>query len=531
MKLPQNSIEWALKHVTRYYSSDFFPEPFEFEAVKSQWNNVRSYLEGLDLNEYTPKQPFRSLAPKPNGTFRVVHQLDPLDSLIYTALVHMIAEDIEAKRIPNDDGIACSYRIDLDVNGSFFTQTQDGWDRFNKRTKDLIEEFSDGFILICDIVDFYNQIYSHRLKNVICELSRRDAEKIGKVIEDFIHNLNDKTSRGIPVGPAASIVLSEALMIDIDRKILLNTRDYTRWVDDFRIFFSDYYQARLFLHEFTSYLYDNHRLVLSGEKTKILSVSEFNENYFLNDVQREQRMIMTKSQALLLEEYQEELFEDICPYLGPEEEFDNERYEELLEEFRENENFRITSEAYEEFLEEEFDKENPDYTIIRKILRNAKNYNIESILPSVLENFENLLPLIRELCLYLKKIMTQQLVQQYRDEIENIINSPTIKIPYINIWLAWLFSSQSFLNEEFGPLLNKFLRIRDRAFYALQCNKIAWVKSHKSGLDTLGPHDKRGVLNSLQIISADEQKISLHIAKKRGSYLEKTLADHLLAKL
>ena len=126
MNLDPASLEWALKHVNRFYSSDFFPEPFEFKAITTQWKKVKEHLLSIDLTDYTPKSPLQLLAPKPNGTFRVVHQLDPLDSLIYTALVYNISRDIEGNRIPLTEGIACSYRITPDVNGSFFSREGKG---------------------------------------------------------------------------------------------------------------------------------------------------------------------------------------------------------------------------------------------------------------------------------------------------------------------------------------------------------------------------------------------------------------------
>jgi hypothetical protein len=132
-------LEWALKHVNRFYSSDFFPKAFEFEAITSQWPKVRDYILNLDLTAYAPKAPRQLLAPKANGTFRVVHQLEPIDSLIYTALVYEVSRDIENNRVSAADGIACSYRIIPDVSGSFFAGTSEGCDLFTGRTDSLAE--------------------------------------------------------------------------------------------------------------------------------------------------------------------------------------------------------------------------------------------------------------------------------------------------------------------------------------------------------------------------------------------------------
>jgi hypothetical protein len=87
-----------------------------------------------------------------------------------------------------------------DANGSFFADAQDGWELFNRRTQSLIDTHPSGFVLVCDIVDYYNQIYSHRIRNAIGELPRSDAETLGSIVEDFVQGLSTLTSRGIPVG-------------------------------------------------------------------------------------------------------------------------------------------------------------------------------------------------------------------------------------------------------------------------------------------------------------------------------------------
>lgn len=530
MQIPGNNLEWALKHITRYYSSDFFPDPFEFEAIATQWTTVKPALEGIDLEAYTPKTPLQYLAPKANGTFRVVHQLDPFDALLYTGLAHLVANDVELARIPAKEGIACSYRIAPDVNGSFFADAPDGWDTFAERTKELIERFPEGVVLVCDIVDYYNQIYSHRVRNVISELARPDADLLGRVVERFIECMNTKTSRGIPVGPAASIVFSEAIMLDIDRKVLGTTRDYVRWVDDFRIFFPTYEDARDFLHDFTIYLHDNHRLVLSGEKTRIIPVEKYKTFHAENDGEREKRILEEKGQALALEEHYDDLVGDAGPYGDPEEEFDEEKFEELLEEFRKDKKFEIASEAYRDLLREECEKERPDFTLIRRILRNAKAYRIRSILSDVLAEFERLIPLTREVCLYLQRVLSKDVAEKNEAAILAISDSSAASLPFVNMWLAWLFASGAFSGAPFAGLGAKILALRDRALFAVRARDLAWVKSHKSGLDTLGPFEKRAILYASQILSADERKVWLGIAKERGDMLEQVLADHLLAK-
>jgi hypothetical protein len=319
-QISENALEWALKHITKFYSSDFFPAPFEFEAISHDWSVVKTHLKELDLEQYVPSTPVTLLAPKPNGTFRVVHQLTPIDSLLYAALVFEIAADVEKFRVPASSEIAFSYRIKPSVDGSFFASEQ-GWDQFVARTKALSQHHRGGFVITCDFVDFYNQIYTHRIRNLIGEAGGRRLEAHGKVVEHFLHGLNTQTSRGIPVGPASSVVLSELVMADVDKKILTYTRTFVRWADDIRIFVETRDQAEKILHDLTEFVHANHRLVFSGEKTRIVPVRKFVERQAMEAVD-EEKLLETKAEELAMKTYYEELMENLGPYEDPEDQFD-----------------------------------------------------------------------------------------------------------------------------------------------------------------------------------------------------------------
>src|SRR5271170_437071 len=110
------SLDWALTHILRFGDTDIFPVPFEFEAISHSWLSIRPALERLDLCEYVPSVGQRILVPKPGGGFRVTVQLDPIDSILYTALAFEAAESIEQSRVDRSQQVACSYRINLDAN-------------------------------------------------------------------------------------------------------------------------------------------------------------------------------------------------------------------------------------------------------------------------------------------------------------------------------------------------------------------------------------------------------------------------------
>ena len=526
-QLQEPSLEWALQHLTRFYASDFFPRPFEFAAIASDWAALKTYLLSLDLHPYVPKTPETYLAIKPNGTFRVVHQLDPIDSIIYTALMYEVAAKIEQYRIPREERIAWSYRIKLSVKGSFFNHEDDSWREYVRRTKELADQFGNGFVVTCDVVDFYNQIYTHRIQNLIVEACGPAFEPHGKALERFLVGLNTLTSRGIPVGPAPSIIIAELIATDIDKKILSYTRNFVRWVDDISIFFATRDEAEHVLHELTAFIHENHRLVFSGEKTRIMSVERFVRTV-RDEEAEEQRRFRARAEERAMDEYYEELIEKIAPYSDLDDAFDEERYQQVLDEIQKDGRYDILSEIYAKMLAEELAKDFPEFAIIRRMLRNAGRYRIRSIVSAVLEHFERLLPLIREVILYLVKVLRKDLVREYQKDFARIVNGRRSQLPFVNTWVTTLLQHPAFEAIDLPDRYEIIRTVRDRALIAIRREDRTWVKGYKNGVDTLGPWEKRAVLYSARILSRDEREAWMKIAGKRGDRLEVAITKFVM---
>jgi Reverse transcriptase (RNA-dependent DNA polymerase). len=517
--LKESSIEWALRHLNRFYASDFFPRAFEFAAIAHVWSDIKRHVRNLDLHAYVPQTPILALALKPNGTFRVVHQLDPIDSIIYTALAYELAAQIERYRIPRTEKIVWSYRIKPSVNGSFFNPEDETYSGYLRQTKQLADEFADGFVVTCDIVDFYNQIYTHRIQNLIVEACGPVFEAHGKAMERFLLGLNTLTSRGVPVGPAPSIIIAELVAADIDQKILSYTRKFVRWVDDIAIFFKTREDAERFLHELTAFVHENHRLVFSGEKTRIRSVARFVRT--IRDAEAEEkRRFAASAEERAMNEYYEELIEKIGPYGDLDDAFDSKKFQKVLDAIQKDGRYEILSEIYSRALKEELEKSAPEFAVLRRIFRNAGKYRIRSILDTVLKNFDRLLPLIREVTLYLLKVLTKDIAVRYKTQFQRILENPRAQLPFVNKWVSALLEHPAFNAVGLPNNYDHILGIRDRALLAIRRNDRTWVKGYKNAVDTLGPWEKRAVLLSSQILSKDERRAWMRVAAQRGDLLE-----------
>ena len=510
--LKETSIEWSLKHVRKFYDSDFYPKLFEFDAIQHNWTKVKRELLQIDLDNYIPQTPFICLAPKKNATYRVVHQLDPIDTLIYTAILYEFAEKIESYRIPSNKDIACSYRINPDIHGSFFGTNLDGFVKFKSKSLELARLNKNGFVVVCDITDFYNQIYLHRITNILQEAGVESP----KVLEEFLSALNSNISRGIPVGPAPSILVSEAIMGDIDKKIISHTTSFTRYVDDIHAYFDTFEQASFFLHELTKYLYSNHRLVLSTEKTFIDNNQNFIENHFEDDESKEQQAIHQNLADTTESDYYDPYGFDT--FIIPE-----------FKDLESGEKLTVRSETYNGIFKKALEFEQIDFGIIRHLLRKSAKYKVRSILPLIFSNFRKLLPIIREIIVYLERVLNEKSVKRYKDNFQKLLDDDLVQLPFINIWIYTLLQNPVFNFIELNIDYSKIQRVREQALIAKRLKDTTWIKDHKDGLDVLGPWDKRAILHSAIILSSDEIKHWAGLVSSRGNILDKSVASFVLS--
>lgn len=366
LQLSSDSINWAKDHIKNYYDSDFFVKPFEFNGLWSNWDEVKEYLTSTHIHEFTIKNPITYPAPKTSNGFRVVHQLDPMDSLVYTALAYEISGYVERNRVNEVDNVVCSYRINTEGKGNFFSGGN-GFQGFKSKSFELAGKYN--YVLIADITDFYNQAYHHRIQNAI-ESCDPSLEELSIEIEKFLMKLTNKTSRGVPVGPAASIIMTEALLTDVDQYILSKTNSYTRYVDDIRIFADSSLDLKMILHDITQYLYDNHRLTLSSLKTKIIDTDNFIDNYLENHEELEKQTIHNSLEELniTIGDY---------PFIEPID----------VSQVKESDKTKAQSEAFVRLIDEILKFDSLDLGLARHILRRAKKLRTRSILPTLLDNF------------------------------------------------------------------------------------------------------------------------------------------------
>jgi hypothetical protein len=243
-------LQNAFEAICHHGNSAMLPQCYEWAFVVNRWPEVRAYLAQKDLDTYEPYKPLRVFAPKSRANIRILHLLHPEDLIIYTALVLIIKDDIESARISKKARRVYSYRVDVSAPNRLY-DTRGAYDAYLAQLGKKAAKPSTKYVGIADIADFYPRIYQHRLENVIQAVAstQRGTDVARVLVRKLICNLMGRNSYGIPVGPYASRILAEAILIDVDAFLQSNGIDYVRWVDDYNIFSRSEFLAQAALFE------------------------------------------------------------------------------------------------------------------------------------------------------------------------------------------------------------------------------------------------------------------------------------------
>jgi len=451
-------------------------------------------------------------APKQQRGYRIVHQLDPIDSLIYTALVYEIAEKLEEKRSLIAGASVCSYRIDLDEKRGNFFARGNGYEEFKNKSLEFAKIYS--YVLATDITDFYNQISHHRIRNALASCGN-GLEEHSHNIEKFLSRLTNRTSKGVPVGPAASIILSEALLIDVDEFLLNRHEGYVRYVDDFRLFSNSRESLEDTLYALVRYLYANHRLTLAGHKTEILASDNFIEQYIENHEEVEREAIHSALGELRIQ-------------IGDYPDFEPEDLVSLSEG-----KVKAQGMAFSELIDKIIAFDVLDLGLARHIIRRARRLKTRVILKPLITNFDFFVPVIRDTVIYFESVLNNRAIENHMDLFENLVrNSNVLRFDYVAWWMGQFFAATKPFSQS-DTIRDYVMRqqsVRPRALFAVTNEKVSWVRDFKDRYNDFGPWERRAIIYSAQILSRDERTHWMDSVMLGSDLVDRSLAMYIKSK-
>ena len=237
----RRAYRWTMSNPDGAYKS-YFRDSYDAFAIASDTHLKWIRAEGLK-DRYEVSHASKVLIPKPSGVLRPITLLKVEDQIVYQAIVNLIADELK-KCTKQRYGKRVFAHLYAGKSSSFFNiNWQRSYQKFGQRLRDCHSRGYDH-IANFDLTSFYDSIDHHVLVHFLKEL---------KIDEDTIEYLmrclrkwtsatwsngpvNIYHEHGIPQGPLASGMLSEAVLQHLDKAGEQGRRTiYLRYVDDIKI--------------------------------------------------------------------------------------------------------------------------------------------------------------------------------------------------------------------------------------------------------------------------------------------------------
>ncbi|WP_089168495.1 RNA-directed DNA polymerase [Azotobacter chroococcum] len=284
----ERAIKLAISHIIRKGCDDIFKPPIFSSSIEHQiittnieefekkaFKDTLNFIKQAELTQYRIGGIHNSLVVKDNNSFRQVAWIDPFDSVKYLAVCILLYEKIEPARISKEKKYIHSHRLS-ESDGELFDPSF-GYDSFRARSSELSREHIGKWKIATDISNFFDRIGNHSLENHLLDIGC-NKKYVTLLREMLLFWAGDRRSFGVPVGSDASRVISEAILIDIDKKLLDHNIVFVRYVDDYRIFSKTRAEAYSAIQLLTTLLADE-GLSINSKKTHIFQISEHEDQH------------------------------------------------------------------------------------------------------------------------------------------------------------------------------------------------------------------------------------------------------------
>lgn len=273
LNLSNDALDWSLQHHKRFGDTDLFSTAFEFEVADRRWGDLRKQLSAQDLLEHEWRRGRTLLVMKDRVSFRRATQFDPVDSILFAALIWTIGPDIEARRLARDRNAIFSYRYAPSSSGQLFAPGK-AKQAFWTHTAAAFGAHDSPWLVITDITDFYGQIRHSYLE---AQLESTVPDGVAATVMRAIKAAQDESDIGIPVGPHSTHLLAELALAPFDEFMLDRGYTHMRFVDDIHVVCESENKAREALFDIAEYMHSTLKLSLSRHKTSVLDTEAAKE--------------------------------------------------------------------------------------------------------------------------------------------------------------------------------------------------------------------------------------------------------------
>lgn len=518
-RVPTAALDKALESVEARGDTDIFPLPIEYSAIRHNWDTIRGWLSGQDLDTYSARPHRQSLSTKRALGYRFATALDPFDHLLATALTVEMAPKLEATRVPVADNRVHSYRFDeelLEEEALLYTYEYN-YSTFHEAS--LAQAPDDGWVVATDIADFYSRLYLHPVESALQALPGVEDQARGFL--KLLKAWNQNVSYGIPVGPPFSRLIAEATIADVDQVLLAEGVDFYRYSDDYRLIVPTRREGHRVLSILAESLSHMHGLSLNESKTEITRVADFRARWeergdrpTVRDLIAELESVVGWSLASTI--YNDEISEHELP-------------REVIE--------ALDRLDLPELVRHELDVRTPepaepDYPVVRFALGQMIAAHKDCI--DVLERHATrLYPIAPRLASYLAHAAASPAFEAEKQDkagqitLQLLDDPAASSLPYLRTW--WLEAARSagipaeVVAQQYAAHFDDFTR-PSALLAAAESQHIAWLRPRKRELAQMTPWGRRALIAALSVLPEEEYQAWTRANLRSFDELEKAVA-------
>lgn len=514
MKIDEKSLKWAIRHLATESDTDLFPYPKEIDIIKDMEEELIKTLKDIDISNYQWKSSRRFIIPKSEFAYRVSTQLDPIDSILFAAIIYQYGKMIENKRDSISKNRVFSYRFKPNRLGELYCD-DDAWKKFWENS--LIKASTHSHVVYLDIADFYNQIYHHTVENQLINCGFPNQVK--KSLVNLFETLTEGVSRGIPIGPHPAHLIAEMTLIPIDESMIIKGFEFCRYSDDILVFCNSENEARMIIYEMAKILDKQQRLILQKQKTEIIKSIDFKSRYesMLDDnpINSDEKEIIQ-----ILNRYS-----------------NGNPYSKIkLDKLSDEEKSRFSEHALSNLIEQYLSDENPNFSRLRWFYRRLAQVGTQNAVDISIERFESLIPAISDVCQYFISAVERNSIRTWHitgERILELLDNEIIKTnEYFQISLLSLFVNNNKLNHT-NKLISLYQNVpeglkRKIILACYEAGASTWIRELKEEEQRMEVWTKRALLIATSILPSDEKKYYLN--RISGKQSDDDIMTHLIIK-
>jgi Reverse transcriptase (RNA-dependent DNA polymerase) len=431
LRLTAKQLDQSLSAVQLHGYGDFFPEPPELFLLVTRWNEIREELVKVDLDLYEGYDVIFAFAPKSRLNVRRVAMLHPYDLIFYTALVLALRPGITASRLPLAEKRVFSYHAEEADHGVLYNE-KPGYQDFRDAISRRVRRSPNCYVGIADIADFYPRVYQHRLVNALQAACGPALQDHIRVLEKMLTRLSENVSYGIPIGPPASRLLGEAILIDVDSTLLSFDIDFLRFTDDYVVFAKTPEDAEYGIRMLAETLFLNHGLTLQTAKTKVLEGSAYVDRYLTTHTSKEEEH---RKLLEIVGEYDKAV-----------------SYDDMSKEQKQEIDAMNLSEMLEDALSED---EMIDFREVSFILGRLSALEKPELIPIVMGHLDRLAPVAHSIAAFFKRFsgMDRATRNKVADALlDPILSGSRYASEYYSVWVLSIFADNPVWDHAEGLL-------------------------------------------------------------------------------